>query len=203
MLLNLLHSRLSVERVLDSSELVHPGEVVDRLSGVLGSTGETEGAGSVEGDGSSDLSGGGGLGALQGGLFGGLGLDILGLGSGCGERQLAGCPVDRHFLWLGLGLNSATSSSFIPDRSISLSQLLSFFPRVILRTCLSVCTLFSHIRQICVAYFCVPILVLAMSTKLLLTLSGSLRRGHFWRCLLVDVSKMKVEKAKEIRNSQA
>lgn len=81
-LLNLLHSRLSVERVLDSSELVHPGEVVDRLSGVLGSTGETEGAGSVEGDGSSDLSDGGGLGALQGGLFGGLGLDILGLGSG-------------------------------------------------------------------------------------------------------------------------
>lgn len=87
MLLNLLHSRLSVERVLDSSELVHPGEVVDRLSGVLGSTGETEGAGSVEGDGSSDLSDGGGLGALQGGLFGGLGLDILGLGSGCRQGQ--------------------------------------------------------------------------------------------------------------------
>lgn len=159
MLLNLLHSRLSVERVLDSSELVHPGEVVDRLSGVLGSTGETEGAGSVEGDGSSDLSDGGGLGALQGGLFGGLGLDILGLGSGCGECQLAGCPVDRHFLWLGLGLNRATfSSSFIsnhyPCESISLSHCLSFFPRVILRTCLSVCTLFSHIRQICVAYLC-------------------------------------------------
>lgn len=42
-----------------------------------------------------------------------------------------------------------------------------------------------------------------MSTKLLLTLTGGLRRGHFWRRLLVDVSKRKVQKVKEIRNSQA
>lgn len=201
MLLNLLHSRLSVERVLDSSELVHPGEVVDRLSGVLGSTGETEGAGSVEGDGSSDLSDGGGLGALQGGLFGGLGLDILGLGSGCGECQLAGCPVDRHFLWLGLGLIGVRPSPphlFPTTIPVNLSRSLIVFPSFQESSFAHVCRSAhsSHTFDKFASRICVPILVLAMSTELLLTLSGGLRRGHFWRCLLIDVSKMKVEKVK-------
>lgn len=37
--LNLLHGRLGVEWVLDSSELVHSGEMRDRLSGVSRSSG--------------------------------------------------------------------------------------------------------------------------------------------------------------------
>jgi hypothetical protein len=81
-LLDLLHGSLGVQRVLDGPELVHPGQVVDRLSRVLGGTSESEGLGSVEGNRSSDLSDRGRVGSLQSGLLGGLGLDIGGLGRG-------------------------------------------------------------------------------------------------------------------------
>jgi hypothetical protein len=80
--LNLLHGRLGVERVLDSSELVHSGEVRDRLSGVSRGSGKSERSGSVESHGCSGLSDRVRLGALERGLLSGLGLDILGLGGG-------------------------------------------------------------------------------------------------------------------------
>jgi hypothetical protein len=81
-LLNLLHGGLSVQGVLDGPELVHPGQVVDRLSRVPGGTGESEGLGSVERDRGSDLADRGRVGSLKGGLLGGLSLDIGGLGRG-------------------------------------------------------------------------------------------------------------------------
>ena len=83
--LDLLHGGLGVERVLDRSELVHSRQVRDRLSRVSGSTGETEGVGSVERDRGSDLSDGVGLGALESGLLSLLGFGILGLGGSWGQ----------------------------------------------------------------------------------------------------------------------
>lgn len=80
--LDLLHGRLGVERVLDRAELVHPREVGDGLAGVFRVTGETECRGSVEGDGSADFAGRVRGSALEGGLFGGFGFGILGLGRG-------------------------------------------------------------------------------------------------------------------------
>jgi hypothetical protein len=105
-LLNLLHGGLGVQGVLDGPELVHPGQVVDRLSRVLGSTGESEGLGSVERDRSSDLADRGRVGSLEGGLLGGLGLDIGGLGRGGCDRvgkqwlaryfQVCGIPEEEQ-----------------------------------------------------------------------------------------------------------
>lgn len=68
--LDLLHGRLGVERVLDSAELVHAGEVGDRLARVLGGTRKTEGVGTVEGDRGADLLRRVRLGALEGSLLG-------------------------------------------------------------------------------------------------------------------------------------
>lgn len=69
----------------DGPVLVHSGSVRNRLPGVLGSSGESEGLGSVEGNRGSDLSVGGGGGTLEGSLLGGLSLDIG--GGGCKERE--------------------------------------------------------------------------------------------------------------------
>lgn len=80
-----LHGRLSSERVDDGPVLVHSGSVRNRLPGVLGSSGESEGLGSVEGNRGSDLSVGGGGGTLEGSLLGGLSLDIG--GGGCRRRE--------------------------------------------------------------------------------------------------------------------
>jgi hypothetical protein len=76
--LNLLHGRLGAQGELNSAELVHAGEVGDRLAGVLGSARKTEGVGAVEGDRSADLLSRVRLGALEGGLLGGAGLGLLG-----------------------------------------------------------------------------------------------------------------------------
>jgi len=95
-LLNLLHGGLSVQGVLDGPELVHPGQVVDRLSRVPRGTGESEGLGSVERDRGSDLSDRGRVGSLEGGLLGGLGLDIGGLSRGGCDR------VEKQ--WLAYGI---------------------------------------------------------------------------------------------------
>jgi hypothetical protein len=81
--LNLLHGRLGVERVTDSTELVHTGKVGNRLASVLGLAGKTEGVGAVERHGGADLARTGRVGALESGLLSGLGLGILGLGGGC------------------------------------------------------------------------------------------------------------------------
>lgn len=63
-LLHLLHGALSVERVDDNLVLIQTGLVRDRLSGVLGGSGEDQGLGAVEGGAGSDL-----------GLLVGVGLD--------------------------------------------------------------------------------------------------------------------------------
>lgn len=55
-LLNLLHSTLSVERVDDDLVLIETGLMRDRLSWVLGVAGELKGLGSVEGSRETDLS---------------------------------------------------------------------------------------------------------------------------------------------------
>lgn len=81
--LDLLHSALGVQRVLDDSELVHSGQVGDGLSSILGVSSKLEGAGSVERRRGSDLSERPGLGTLQGGLLGQLGLGLLRLGGSC------------------------------------------------------------------------------------------------------------------------
>lgn len=54
-LLHLLHGALSVERVNDDLVLIKTGLVRDRLSGVLGRSGEHQGLGAVEGGGGSGL----------------------------------------------------------------------------------------------------------------------------------------------------
>lgn len=82
MVLDLLHRTLGVEWVLDRAELVHPRQVWDRLAGVFGVTGQTEGGGSVETDGGADFARSVRRGTLEGGLFGGFGFRILGLGVG-------------------------------------------------------------------------------------------------------------------------
>lgn len=48
--LDLLHRRLSVERVDDRAVGVHPGGVDNRLAGVLGLTGKRKGLGAVVGE---------------------------------------------------------------------------------------------------------------------------------------------------------
>ena len=88
--LNLLHGTLSVERVVDGSELVESGQVGDRLSGVFRSSGKSEGLGSVEGDGCSDLSERVGRSALESGLLSGFRLGVLGFGSGWGLVAVRG-----------------------------------------------------------------------------------------------------------------
>jgi hypothetical protein len=55
-LLNLLHGALSVERVDDDLVGIESGLRDDRLSGVLGLTGEMEGLGLVEGRRETDLA---------------------------------------------------------------------------------------------------------------------------------------------------
>lgn len=55
-ILDLLHCRLSVERVLDCSELVHPRHVWNGLPRVFRVARKTKGFGSVEGDGSADFA---------------------------------------------------------------------------------------------------------------------------------------------------
>ena len=80
--LDLLHGRLGVERVLDRAELVHAGQVGHGLAGVFGRPGETERGGAVEGDRGADLADRVGRGALERRLLSGLGLGILGLGRG-------------------------------------------------------------------------------------------------------------------------
>jgi hypothetical protein len=84
-LLDLLHGGLGVQGVLDGPELVHPRQVVDRFTRVSRGSGQGEGLGSVERDRGSDLADRGRVGTLQGGLLGGLGLDIGGLTGGCDD----------------------------------------------------------------------------------------------------------------------
>lgn len=100
-LLDLLHGGLGVQGVLDGPELVHPRQVVDRFTRVSRGSGQGEGLGSVERDRGSDLADRGRVGTLQGGLLGGLGLDIGGLAGGCdrefieGKGQLTSCACAR------------------------------------------------------------------------------------------------------------
>jgi hypothetical protein len=75
--------------VLNDSELVHSGQVGDGLSSILGVSSKLEGVGSVERSRGSDLSKRGGLGTLQGGLLGELGLGLLRLNGGCGRETVS------------------------------------------------------------------------------------------------------------------
>lgn len=97
--LDLLHGALSVQRVLNDTELVHSGQVRDGLSSILGVSSKLEGVGSVEGGGVSDLSERGGLGSLQGGLLGQLGLGLLRLGGSCkNENSVSSGSENRAIL---------------------------------------------------------------------------------------------------------
>lgn len=75
--------------------------MVDRFTRVSRGSGQGEGLGSVERDRGSDLADRGRVGTLQGGLLGGLGLDIGGLAGGCdrefieGKGQLTSCACAR------------------------------------------------------------------------------------------------------------
>ena len=59
-------------------ELVHTGRMGNGFAGVLGVAGEAEGLGAVEGDGGAHFARGVCVRAVERGLFGGLGLRILG-----------------------------------------------------------------------------------------------------------------------------
>lgn len=72
------HGRFRVERVLEDRVSVHARHVRDRLASVLGSTRQTQGGRALKGDRSANLAERGRVGALQGGLFGLLGLGIRG-----------------------------------------------------------------------------------------------------------------------------
>ena len=74
MFLNLLHRRLSIKRRDNRSVLVHPGNMRDALTRVLGLPCKAESLRSVEGDRVVDLALAVSLRTLEGSLFGGLGL---------------------------------------------------------------------------------------------------------------------------------
>lgn len=81
-LFDLLHRGLGVQGEQDSLVGIHSRGMRDRLSWVLWCSSELESVGSVEGDGSSNLSDLVALSSLEGSLLGGGGLDGFGLGLG-------------------------------------------------------------------------------------------------------------------------
>lgn len=74
MILDLAHSRLSVEGRLDDGKLVKSGITVQGLAGILGGTLELQGLGEVETGTGAHLAGGSAVGATEGCLAGDLGL---------------------------------------------------------------------------------------------------------------------------------